>query len=86
MQHIVRELLTSKVWLDAGMEEIGLGRTTIQGYVILLSLAAAFCALAFKLLQAGTVQSKIIAAPPALLGVAVCFALWLNIQFSRKPK
>lgn len=70
----------------AGMEKIGLGRTTIQGYVILLSLAAAFCALAFNLLQAGTVQSKIIAAPPALLGVAVCFALWLNIQFSRKPK
>ena len=72
--------------LAAGMENIGLGRTTTSGYAMLLSLAAAFCGLAFKLLQAGTVQSKIIAAPPALLGVAVCFAMWLNIQFSRKPK
>lgn len=70
----------------AGMEDIGLARTSLMGYCILLTLAAAFCAASFRLLSSGTVLSKIIAAPPALLGVAILFGLWLNIQFSTKPK
>ncbi len=70
----------------AGMEDVGLARTSVLGYTILLMLAAAFCAVSFLLLSAGTVWSKVIAAPPALLGVAVLFGLWLNIQFSTKSK
>ncbi len=68
------------------MEDIGLGRTTTIGYAILLTLAAAFSIAAFQLLSAGTVWSKLVAAPPALLGTAICFGLWLNLQFSKKPK
>lgn len=70
---------------SAGMEDVGLGRTTLPGYAILFTLAAAFCGAAFRLLQSGTLWSKIVAAPPALLGVAIVFGLWLNVQFSKKP-
>ena len=68
------------------MDEIGLARTSLGGDVILLTVAAVFCTAAFRLLSTGTLWSKVVAAPPALLGVAILFALWLNQQFSKKPK
>lgn len=71
---------------SAGMEEIGLARTSALGYTVLLTLAATFCTVSFLLLSSGTMWSKVIAAPPALLGVAILFGLWLNIQFGTKSK
>jgi len=68
------------------MEDVGLARTSVLGYTILLTLAATFCAASFLLLSSGTVWSKVVAAPPALLGVAILFGLWLNIQFGTKSK
>ena len=68
------------------MEDIGLARTSALGYTILLTLAATFCTVSFLLLSSGTLWSKVIAAPPALVGVAILFGLWLNIQFGTKSK
>ncbi|KAL3137903.1 hypothetical protein ABBQ38_005152 [Trebouxia sp. C0009 RCD-2024] len=67
----------------AGMEDIGTARTTASGYAILLSLTAAFFAAAYSLYCGGTLLSKLLAAAPALLGVAITFALVRNAQFNK---
>ena len=66
----------------AGMENIGLARTTASGYAILLTLTAALSAAAYLLYSSGPVLSKIFAVAPALLGAAVVLALVRNLQFN----
>ena len=67
----------------AGMEEIGTARTTASGYAILLTLTAALFAAAYLLYSGGLLLSKLLAAAPALLGVAITFALVRNAQFNK---
>lgn len=67
----------------AGMEDIGTARTTASGYAILLTLTAAFFSAAYSLYSGGTLLSKLLAAAPALLGVAITFALVRNAQFNK---
>ena len=67
----------------AGMEEVGTARTTASGYAVLLSLTAAFFAAAYLLYSGGSLLSKLLAAAPALLGLAITFALVRNAQFNK---
>lgn len=67
--------------VPAGMEHIGLARTTASGYAILLALTAALSAAAYLLYSSGPILSKILAVAPALLGAAIVFALVRNLQF-----
>ena len=65
----------------AGMENIGLAKTSASGYVILLTLTAALSAAVYLLYSSGQLLSRILALAPALLGAAVVFALVRNLQF-----
>ena len=65
----------------AGMENIGLAKTTASGYAILLTLTAALSAATYLLYSSSQLLSKVCAVAPALLGAAVVFAFVRNLQF-----
>ena len=78
--HLLMVMISSAC---AGMTEIGTARTTASGYAILLTLAAALFAAAYLLYSGGSLLSKLLAAAPALVAVAITFALVRNAQFNK---
>lgn len=62
-------------WLPAGMDQVGLGKTTALGWAVLTAAIGGLCLAAKALWQTENLAARAIAAAPALLAVLLVTAI-----------